>query len=53
VQRPEAGAMPVGYYAELSRSFSMDDVRGFAQLSGDDNPIHVDEKYAATTRFKK
>lgn len=34
-------------------SFSQDQVNQFAQTSGDDNPIHIDEAYAATTSFKK
>ncbi len=28
-------------------------VRIFAEISGDKNPIHLDEKYASQTRFKK
>lgn len=27
-------------------------LRGFAELSGDDNPIHVDPAYASTTPFE-
>lgn len=32
---------------------SAEDVRLFADLTGDDNPIHVDEEYAQATRFGK
>lgn len=38
---------------QTTRFLSAEDVRLFAQLTGDDNPIHVDEAYAATTRFGK
>jgi len=34
-------------------SFTQKDVENFAEVSGDKNPIHLDEAYAATTRFKK
>lgn len=34
-------------------SFSMDDVVKFALLSGDNNPIHLDENYASKSIFKK
>ncbi|MEM6801803.1 MAG: MaoC family dehydratase [Bacteroidota bacterium] len=34
-------------------SFTQAEVEAFAQVSGDDNPIHLDEAYAAKTSFKK
>lgn len=38
---------------QLSFSFSQEDVRQFAEISGDKNPIHLDAEYAAKTPFKK
>lgn len=40
-----------GQEAEASRCFTMEDVRQFAGLSGDNNPLHVDEEYAGKGRF--
>ncbi len=39
-------------YSEVF-SFTQADVEKFAEVSGDDNPLHLDETYAATTNFKK
>ena len=33
-------------------SFSQQDVILFAQVSGDNNPLHLDADFAATTAFK-
>lgn len=41
-----------GQSASWKRTVTDDDIRRFAALSGDDNPVHLDEAFAATTRFK-
>jgi len=43
----------IGDSASLSKTFTDEDVRSFATISGDKNPIHLDDEYAAGTRFKK
>lgn len=45
--------LEIGDSFKASRVVSAEDVRSFAELTGDDNPIHVDEEYAGTTRFGK
>lgn len=42
----------VGDTKTLKRSISQDDVRRFVEMTGDDNPLHVDPRYAETTSFK-
>jgi acyl dehydratase len=34
-------------------SFTQENVEDFAKVTGDDNPLHLDAEYAATTQFKK
>ena len=41
----------VGDAAEVSKTITDADVRAFAELTGDRNPVHLDEEFAATTRF--
>ncbi len=43
----------IGDTVSFSRTWEEGDVTLFAQLSGDQNPLHLDEQYAATTQFKK
>ena len=38
---------------ELEISYTQEEVNAFAQLTGDDNPIHLDAAYAANTAFRK
>jgi 3-hydroxybutyryl-CoA dehydratase len=41
----------VGETAELSKTITDEDVRAFADLTGDHNPVHLDDDYASGTRF--
>jgi 3-hydroxybutyryl-CoA dehydratase len=41
----------VGHVVTTTRIFDQEDFDRFALLSGDDNPIHVDEVFSARTRF--
>jgi len=43
----------VGQSASLKKVFSSDDVKAFAELSLDKNPIHLDEAYAEQSLFGK
>ena len=44
--------LQVGQSASYERTINDADVREFALMSGDFNPVHLDEAYAQTTRFK-
>lgn len=41
-----------GDTAAVTRTITQADIERFADLSGDRNPIHLDQKYAAGTRFQ-
>lgn len=43
--------LKVGDAATLSKTITDADVRAFAELTGDHNPVHLDDEYAAGTRF--
>lgn len=43
----------VGQTSSLTQTVRSDDLVRFAETSGDSNPVHLDEAYAATTRFGK
>lgn len=44
--------MSVGQSAELTRTVDEAAIQAFADVSGDHNPVHLDEAFAATTQFK-
>ena len=43
----------IGMNASYSQTITDADVKTFAGLSGDHNPVHVDEIYAENSRYKK
>jgi 3-hydroxybutyryl-CoA dehydratase len=43
--------LAVGGRTSLTRTISDDDIVTFARLTGDDNPLHLDDAFAAHSRF--
>lgn len=41
----------VGQSSSLSKRFSLEDVKAFAGLSQDNNPVHLDQEYAENSVF--
>ena len=44
--------LSLGQSAETRHTVTDADIRAFAEVSGDNNPVHLDEAYAAATPFK-
>jgi 3-hydroxybutyryl-CoA dehydratase len=42
---------PLGTRVSVTKTFTDEDIRRFVEITGDDNPLHVDDDYAANTRF--
>jgi len=43
--------LKVGETASITKTITQEDIEKFADLSGDRNPIHLDEEHAKGTRF--
>jgi acyl dehydratase len=43
----------IGDFASQKKRFTLEDVKAFAELTGDYNPVHFDENFASQTIFKK
>ncbi len=43
--------LSIGQSAEMTRVVGASDIEAFAEISGDTNPVHLDEAYAKTTQF--
>jgi 3-hydroxybutyryl-CoA dehydratase len=44
--------LEIGQSASYERTVSEEDIVRFAEVSGDDNPVHLDEEFASKTLFK-
>ena len=42
----------LGMHASLENTVAESDIQSFAEITGDHNPVHLDEVYAANTTFK-
>jgi 3-hydroxybutyryl-CoA dehydratase len=47
----DPGSLAAGDYVTFEKTLSEEDVRAFAEISGDTNRLHLDEAFAADTRF--
>ena len=43
----------VGMEVSYSQTITDSDIQSFAEMSGDRNPVHLDEEYAENSRYKK
>ena len=41
----------VGQHVSFTKTFTEDDMARFIEITGDVNPLHVDEEFARTTQF--
>lgn len=44
-------ALQVGDTASVTKLITDEEIRAFADLTGDHNPVHLDDEFARTTRF--
>lgn len=45
--------LKVGDSAEITKTIDQSDIDAFARVTGDQNPVHLDEEFAKTTRFRR
>jgi 3-hydroxybutyryl-CoA dehydratase len=45
--------LKIGHKASFTRTVREADIVAFAHITGDDQPLHLDDAFAARTRFKK
>ena len=45
--------MSIGMFASYEQTITVADIKTYAGMSGDNNPVHMSEEYANESRFKK
>jgi len=50
---PNAVGIELGVIVKFTKTITKEDIIAFAKISGDTNPLHLDQTYAQSTRFKK
>ena len=50
---PHAVSIELGVIVNFTKTITKEDIIAFAKISGDTNPLHLDQTYAQSTRFKK
>lgn len=53
MQGKTIGQLSIGEQASFSKTISESDIYNFAGVTGDMNPMHINQEYAATTSFGK
>lgn len=43
--------LKIGDTAEITKTIAESDIEAFAEVTGDRNPVHLNEEFAKTTRF--
>ena len=51
VQDVKFDEIQIGATASMSKTVTEKDIQGFADLTGDINPVHLDEEFASKTMF--
>ena len=53
VNKLEIKDIKIGMEASYSQTITDADIKAFSGMSGDKNPIHMDDEYASKSRYKK
>ena len=48
---PKFKEIQVGDSASMERIISLEDIEGFSNLTGDKNPLHIDQSFAEKAKF--